>query len=81
MPRFSSRNSQYLCDGPACQVSTGSTHIVQQYWLRVYLPTAKHLTYYHRIECAIAHMSKISNGFDAAIIRAHIGEPRPAGGS
>lgn len=79
MPKQRFHSSRYRCDGPDCSTVCTDDSIVLRYWVRMYLPGAKQMTYYHRAECAIAHISRMGNGFDAAAIQARIGEPRPSG--
>jgi hypothetical protein len=71
--------TRYRCDGPGCRIVTENAYTVRAQWIRARLPGKTKTMRYHRVECAIAHLSDLSNGFDAAIIRAHLLEPRPAG--
>lgn len=69
----------YECDGPNCLVETLDPSRVEATWISIHTPQEKAQRQFHRVECAIAYLSDLSHGFDAAVIRAHIGAPVPAG--
>lgn len=69
----------YMCDGPNCEVETQDENVISKRWIIIRAPNDNETAYLHRVECAIAYLSTISHGFDTAVIRAHIGQPVPAG--
>jgi hypothetical protein len=78
VPKKRVSRTTYECDGPGCNITTADDAVMESRWLFIRMPRRPQ-TCYHRVECAIAHLSEINNGFDAAIIRARIGQPQPAG--
>jgi len=61
-----------------CPVVTEDDTVVKSRWILLRLPQSKRVMYCHSVQCAIAYLSEINNGFDAQAIRARIGEPVPA---
>lgn len=83
MPKRQVTLTRYQCDGPGCKVTSDDLEFVRSHWIMLRVPSRIHaasnrLKYLHRVECAIAYLSDMNNGFDANLIRAHIGEARPA---